>query len=209
MAESTLMVNDLSSAELLGEDPQAGFRAGQNWSSIFVLASGRHVNITIDATTNGGFETWVKAAGKPEWRADPRFATAEDRMANRAALEAAIGEWVAQFTTAAELEAAIGVSTVLAAEVRTVPELADTQWAQERQAFVPIALGAGNEVVVPQSPWRFSDAEAGVRPIVGFRGEHNRELLSRVLGLSDAEIDRLAADGVISDRVPGWRRQTK
>ncbi|MDH4077291.1 MAG: CoA transferase, partial [Acidimicrobiia bacterium] len=32
MAESTLMVNDLSSAELLGEDPQAGFKAGQNWS---------------------------------------------------------------------------------------------------------------------------------------------------------------------------------
>jgi CoA:oxalate CoA-transferase len=206
MAESTLMVNDLSSAELLGEDPTAGFRAGQNWSSIFRLGSGRHVNVTIDATTDGGFETWLKAANRPDWRADPRFATADDRVANRVALEAEIGAWVARFATAAELEAAIGVSTVLAAELRTVPELAATDWAAERQAFVPVDLGAGHEVVVPQSPWRFSDAEAGLQPVVGFRGEHNREVLARVLGLSDVELDRLAADGVISDRVPGWRR---
>lgn len=206
MAESTLMVNDLSSAELLGEDPQAGFRAGQNWSPIFRLGSGRFVNVTLDSTTDGGFRTWVDAMGRPELRDDPRFATAADRVAHRAELEAELQRWVLNHQTAEELERAIGVSTVLAAEVRTVPDLAATGWAAERGAFVPIDIGASQEIVVPQSPWRFSEAEAGVRPIVGFRGEHNREVLARLLDLSDAEIDRLAADGVISDRVPGWRR---
>jgi crotonobetainyl-CoA:carnitine CoA-transferase CaiB-like acyl-CoA transferase len=206
MAESTLMVNDLSSAELLGEDPEAGFRAGQNWSPIFRLRNGRAVNITLDSTTDGAFNVWVKATGRTDWRDDPRFATAADRNQHRAELEAEIAAWVVRFDTAEELERAIGVSTVLAAELRTVPELAATQWAAERGAFVDVDLGAGNSVVVPQAPWRFSDADSGARPIVGFRGEHNREVLSRMLGMTDAEIDRLAADGVVSDRVPAWRR---
>jgi crotonobetainyl-CoA:carnitine CoA-transferase CaiB-like acyl-CoA transferase len=205
MAESTLMVNDLSSAELLGEDPVAGFRAGQNWSAIFRLRNGRAVNVTLDSTTDGAFNVWVKATGRADWRDDPRFATAADRNVHRAELEAEIGPWVARFETAEELERAIGVSTVLAAELRTVPELAATPWAAERGAFVDVDLGAGNSVVVPQAPWRFSDADSGAKPVVGFRGEHNRQVLSRVLGMTDAEIDALVADGVLSDRVPAWR----
>lgn len=206
MAESTLMVNDAASAELLGEDPVAGFRAGQNWSPIFRLRNGRAVNVTLDSTTDGGFGVWTTATGRTDLRDDPRFATAVLRNEHRAELEAELARWVVQFETAEQLEAAIGVSTVLAAELRTVPELAATQWAAERGAFVEVDLGAGNSVVVPQAPWRFSAADSGVQPVVGFRGEHNREVLARVLGLDDAEIDRLVAEGVVSDRVPAWRR---
>ncbi|MCC6434042.1 MAG: CoA transferase [Acidimicrobiales bacterium] len=205
MAESTLVVNDMAANELTGQDPMTGFKGGQNWSAIYPLRSGRHVNVTIDATTRGGFGMWCKATGRPELADDPRFATEEDRVANRGALEAEIGRWVAGFDTAAELEAAIGVSTVLAAEVRTVPELAATDWAAERGAFVPIDVGRGNEVTVPQAPWRFSDADSGVKPFAGFRGEHNREVLADLAGVDDTELARLVADGVISDRVPEWR----
>jgi CoA:oxalate CoA-transferase len=206
MAESTLMVNDLSSAELAGADPESGFRAGQNWSPIFRLATGRFVNITLDSTTDGGFGVWCTAMKRPELRDDPRFATALDRNRNRAALEAEISTFVARFETAEDLERAIGVSTVLAAELRTVPELAATPWAAERGAFVDVDLGKGAAVTVPQAPWRFSDAESGAQPIVGFRGEHNREVLARLAGVDDAEYERLAADRVVSDRVPDWRR---
>jgi crotonobetainyl-CoA:carnitine CoA-transferase CaiB-like acyl-CoA transferase len=207
MAESTLMVNDIASAELAGQDPTEGFKAGQNWSSILRLRSGRWVNITLDPTTDGGFGVWVKATGRDDLRSDPRFATLASRVANRAALEAEIGLFVAGFDTAAELEAAIGVSTVLAAEVRTVPELAATDWARERGAFVPVDLGNGKAVTVPQSPWRFRGAESGLKPVIGFRGEHNREVLADLLGLDDAEIARLGADGVVSARVPDWRKR--
>jgi len=208
MAESTLMVNDIASAELAGQDPTDGFKAGQNWSSILRLRSGRWVNITLDPTTDGGFGVWCKATGRDDLRSDPRFATLAARAANRAALEAEIGLFVANFDTAAELEAAIGMSTVLAAEVRTVPELAATDWAAERGAFVPVDLGNGTSVTVPQSPWRFRGADSGLKPVIGFRGEHNREVLADLLGLDDAEIARLSADGVVSSRVPDWRKRT-
>ncbi|MGD9753146.1 MAG: CaiB/BaiF CoA transferase family protein [Acidimicrobiia bacterium] len=206
MAESTLVVNDLAASELTGEDPVAGFKGGQNWSAIYRLRSGRHVNVTIDGTTRGGFGMWCKALGRPELADDPRFGSEASRVAHRAELEAEIAAWVAQFDSAAELEAAIGVSTVLAAEVRTVPELAATEWAAERGAFVDIDLGQGHPVTIPQAPWRFSDADSGVQPFAGFRGEHNREVLTELAGVDEAELARLAEDGVISERVPDWRR---
>lgn len=110
------------------------------------------------------------------------------------------------FDDAASLEAAVGVSAVLAAEVRSVAELAETPWAAERGAFVDVDVSPGAAIRVPRSPWRFSDADTGARPGLGFRGEDNREVLGALLRLDDAELDRLQADGVLSERVPVWWR---
>ena len=205
MAESTLVANDLVSSQLTGEDPMVGFKGGQNWSPIFRLANGRFVNVTIDSTTNAAFAIWCRAMNRPELADDPRFAEIETRVANRAALEAEIATWVVQFDSAEALEKAIGVSTVLCAEVRTPAELAATPWAAERGAFVTVDTGRGEMVTVPQSPWRFSDADSGVVPYVGFRGDDNRAVLAELAGASEAEIAALEAEGVVSARPPRWR----
>ena len=207
MAESTLVVNDMASVELTGLDPEVGFRAGQNWSPIFTLSNGRHVNVTLDSTTNGGFEIWMRAMNRADLADDPRFALIDDRVLHRAELEAEIAKWVAQFEDAADLEAAIGESGVLCAEIRTVQQLADTDWAAERGAFVDVDTGRGELVTVPQAPWRFNDAASGVTPFVGFRGEHNREVLREMAGATDAEIDELIEAGVVSARAPRWQRE--
>ena len=202
MAEATLVVNDLAATDLTGQDPDSGFRAGQNWSPIFNLANGRHVNVTLATTNVGAFEMWIEAMDRPELAKDPRFALIADRARHQDELEAEIASWVAGFETAAELEAAFTQSGVLAAEVRTVQELAATQWASERGAFVEVDTGRGETVMVPQAPWRFSEADSGVNPVLGYRGEHNREVLRDLGGATDDEIDVLIADGVVSDRPP-------
>jgi CoA:oxalate CoA-transferase len=202
MAESTLVANDLASVELSGLEPDEGFRGGQHRTPIYRLATGRAVCVTVDPTTTGGFGVWWRAMGRPELADDPRFATAIDRTNNRAGLDAELARWVAGFDTAVDLERALGTSAVLAAEVRTVAELAATPWAAERGAFVEVEVGDGPAVQVPQSPWRFSQADAGVVPVVGFRGEHNRAVLAELAGLDDEELDALEADGVVSQRVP-------
>lgn len=206
MAESMLVANDLASTELTGEDPAHGFKPGQNWSPILRLASGRHVNITLDATTNGGFRTWVRAMDRPELAEDPRFADIVDRVRNRAALEAELAAWAATFDDAAALQAAIGVSTVMVSEVRTTAELAATDWAAERGAFVEVDTGRGETVTVPQAPWRFRGATSGVGTAAGYRGQHNREVLRELLGASDADVDAFLADGTLSERPPSWLR---
>lgn len=206
MAESMLVSNDLVSGELTGEDPTTGFRGGQNWSPIVPISTGKFVNITIDSTTNAGFEILWKAMGRPELAEDSRFSVLEERVKHRPALEAEIALWTVNFDSAKAIEEAIGVSTVLVAEIRTVPELAATDWAAERGAFVDVDIGNGSTVTVPQAPWRYRGATSGVQAEkLGFRGDHNREVLTELLGASDAEIDALDESGVISDRPPRWR----
>lgn len=202
MAESTLMANDSAPAELSGIDVTEGFRAGQHRTPVYRLSTGRGVAITIDPTTPAGFETFWRAMERPELAEDERFATSAARIANRAPYDEVIGAWIATIDDAATLERRLANSTVLAAEVRTVPELASTPWAAERGAFVEVPVGDTATVRVTQSPWRFSDGETGVRPVIGYRGQHNREVLRDLLGLSDARIDELEAQGVVSDRPP-------
>jgi crotonobetainyl-CoA:carnitine CoA-transferase CaiB-like acyl-CoA transferase len=140
--------------------------------------------------------------GRPDLAADPRFADIVDRVRNRAALEAELAAWVATFDSARALQDAIGVSSVIVSEVRTTAELAATEWAAERGAFVEVDTGRGQTVTVPQAPWRFAGAPSGVGGRAGYRGEHNREVLRELIGADDAELDRLEADGILSDRPP-------
>ncbi|WP_419552368.1 CaiB/BaiF CoA transferase family protein [Candidatus Poriferisodalis sp.] len=205
MAESTLMCNDLAATDLTGQDPQIGFKGGQNWAAVYPLSNGRHVTVTLDLTANFGMKVITAAMDRPDLRVDPRFARIEDRVHHRDELEAIFGEWVSQFDSAEAVEAAIGVKPVMAAEVRTVPELAATDWAQERGAFVDVVAGeAAVPLTVPQSPWRFAGADAGAPPgaVAGDRGQHNREVLAELAGLDAAAIDKLEADGVVSSGPP-------
>ena len=61
---------------------------------------------------------------------------------------------------------------------------------------------SGRRVPVLDSPYRYSDASAGVRGLPAFRGEDNREVLSEVLGIDEKAIEDLERAGVISARVP-------
>ena len=208
MAESTLMVNDLAAIEMTGQDPMVGFKGGQNWSPVLRLANGRYVSLTIDITTNDGFRYMIEAMNRPELAQDPRFAIIENRVENREALTQILAEFVATFDAARDVEAAIGPGGVIAAEVRSVPELAATDWAQERGACVDVDTGRGEMITIPQSPWRFRDVEAGVKPSVGYRGQNNRQVLTELLGMSPEELDDLENDAVISSRPPRWSRDS-
>ena len=46
--------------------------------------------------------------------------------------------------------------------VRSVEEAADSDWAAARGASPRWATGADGTIRIPDAPWRFSDAEAGV-----------------------------------------------
>jgi crotonobetainyl-CoA:carnitine CoA-transferase CaiB-like acyl-CoA transferase len=49
------------------------------------------------------------------------------------------------------------------------------------------------------TPWRFVEANPQLRHGSPLFGEHNREVLGGVLGLSDDELGELAAKNVIGD----------
>ena len=87
--------------------------------------------------------------------------------------------------------------------LRTVPEVADSDWARERDAIVEVPDRGGGTLRIPNSPWHFSDADVGVRGQPAYRGEHNREVLRRALRARPTRSSTaLEADGVLSSRLP-------
>jgi CoA:oxalate CoA-transferase len=145
------------------------------------------------------FELFCRAMDRPDLLTDERFADPKTRTRNRDVLTEIVAEWVATFETATDLEAALDQVRLPVGVVRSVEELAATDWAAERGAITDVSDRSGGTIRIPSSPWRFSDADAGVRRDPTWRGEHNREVLLEV-GLTDAEIDRLEADGILSSR---------
>ena len=60
----------------------------------------------------------------------------------------------------------------------------------------------GGTVRLPNTPWRFASADVGMHGEPRYRGEDNRSVLGELLGLDDAELDRLEAEAVLSSRLP-------
>jgi crotonobetainyl-CoA:carnitine CoA-transferase CaiB-like acyl-CoA transferase len=194
MAASMLHVNEHVSGELYGAGRGPGPR-------LYRTRDGRWSTTSADAWAPGVFELFCKAMDRADLLTDPRFADERTRARNRDALVEIVTEWVSGFETATDLEAALDGVRLPVGVVRSVTELAESEWSVERGAVTDVSDRGGGTIKVPSSPWRFSDAEAGIRRDPCWRGEHNRDVLGE-LGLTDAEIDRLEADGILSSRPP-------
>ena len=203
MAEALLHVNDFTHWDLADADPGSSRPSlAPVYSPIVTTGDGTDLVIAGDPGNGIVFEGYVLAMDRPELRDDPRFAL-EARADHRHEMLDIIRDWVASFDRVEDLQARLDEIGLVNGVVRTIAEAADTDWARDRGAVVEVDDRRGGVARIPQAPWRFSDAETGVRGVSAWRGEHNREVLSELLGLDPASIERLEADGVLSARAPG------
>ena len=156
------------------------------------------------AITCEGDDEWIrlaKEAGHPEWAAQADFATAAARRRNRAALDRLVESWTAEcepFALMQRLQSAgIAAGVAQTAEDRADrdPQLRELEWLTELDA-----TNFGRWPVAAPSV-KMSETPQFIGGLVG-RGaadyaEHNYEVYQEVLGLSAAEVDELAAEGVI------------
>ena len=202
MAAALLTVNEHVQADLsdidIG-DELASLSPGS--APILDGPGGRRLTIAGDPCASHTFPTYLRVMGREDLATDPRFADVTSRRAHREELLAEVQRWVDGFATLEEVEEALGRVRLPMGVVRSVAEIAGSDWAAGRGAVAEVSDRAGGTIRLPDAPWRFSDAEVGVAGDPSFRGEHNREVLAE-LGLADGDIDRLEADGVLSARVP-------
>jgi crotonobetainyl-CoA:carnitine CoA-transferase CaiB-like acyl-CoA transferase len=142
---------------------------------------------------------WPKLArllGRDDWAAHPKLQTAAGRRAIESDIEAAISAWTAARDPDAAMEAlqAAGVAAGVARlpiELLKDPQLHARGFIQEiDRAFI-------GRHPQPSMPFRETDGPFPIRTAPPTLGEHNREILGGLLGLSDAEIDQLAREGII------------
>jgi crotonobetainyl-CoA:carnitine CoA-transferase CaiB-like acyl-CoA transferase len=142
---------------------------------------------------------WPKLArllGRADWADDKTLKTAAGRRNIENEIEAAIGAW----TFAREPEAAMAAlqAAGIASGVARLPIelLADPQL-HARGFIQEIDRAFIGRHPQPSMPFREGEKPFPIRTPPPTLGEHNREILVGLLGLSDAEFEQLARDGII------------
>jgi crotonobetainyl-CoA:carnitine CoA-transferase CaiB-like acyl-CoA transferase len=168
--------------------PQKGRRP------LYTATRARDGFVIITPISQANFEDMARAAGHPEWIADPRFAGNRARGENWSALMALLDKWAAT-RTAADCERIMREGGVPCSRYNTVAEAIASPWAAERGAMAEVRDGAGS-FRVPNPPFQMGESLSQARGWVDRLGGHNREAL-RELGRNEAEIDRLYQEGVL------------
>lgn len=178
----------------LVKEPTGGGIATAAPSNAYRSADGAWV--LIAANSEPLFAKLATLMGRPELIGAPGYDGNAARVANSAELDRMIGQWSGQHGTE-ELMALLGQADIPNSKAYTAADCAaDPQYlarAMVREVDDPhfgTVLHAGVVPHIPESPgevrWPGPDV-----------GQHNREILNRLLELDDARIDRLQAEGVI------------
>jgi formyl-CoA transferase len=165
-------------------------------SNIYRTADGSWVVIAANQDTL--FRRLCQAMGRPELATDDRFATHVARGRNQDELDKIIGAWAADKQPRDIIEE-LSAAGVVAGPINTVAEVVNDPQLRARGMLVehfderigrPV-LGPG---IVPQlsaTPGRVRNA-GPARP-----GQHNGEIYTGLLGMSDAEMEALRTEGVL------------
>lgn len=146
----------------------------------------------------GGEREWaalVRVLADPEL-ADARFAGPTERWRNQDALDAIVARW----TRARSVDAAVDAlqrAGVPATRVHSEESVGLDPHLLARDFFPELEHPVVGKRRVVGTPWRFDSADVGIRTPAPLIGQHNDAVLGGILGLSEAEIARLVADGVV------------
>jgi crotonobetainyl-CoA:carnitine CoA-transferase CaiB-like acyl-CoA transferase len=154
--------------------------------------------IVISIAGDREWAAFCDATGHPEWKDDARFADVLSRHANHDALDQLIETWTRDqdHYEAFHLLQRAGIA---AAPVLNGKELLlDPHMRARGQFDVVDQPHIGRRPVQRHLAAKFGKFEAAAQGPAPTFGQHNKEVLGGLLGLSDEELAQLEADGVIA-----------
>ena len=204
MAQTMLYVNEHVQNELFEDDvPNDQIRSFQPGDyPILQTGDGTYVVVSGHPAERGTFDLFVNAMQHPSMLEDERFKDVATRLQNLDALANELRDWARSIQTAQEIEDVMAEAGLAMGVVRTMNELADTEWAEDRNVIIDADDRYGSTFRVPNAPWVFSGSDVSTRGIPKFRGEDNAEVLQQLAGVSPEKVEQLTASGVLSIRLP-------
>ena len=152
--------------------------------------------LSMSSSAQSVFERTMHAIGKPHLIKDPRFLDNRLRGVNHLEIDAEIGQWCALHTLDDAMRILVEHEAA-AAPVYSVAEVVEDPHFTERGSVVSVddpTLGP----VRMQAPFpRLSDTPGRLRFTGPKLGAHNKAIYSSLLGLTDADIEQLRAQGTI------------
>ncbi len=155
--------------------------------------------IAISVTSDAEWQALCALAGFDDALACLRL---DERIDRHDALDAAINDWTAT-RDHAEVMQTLQRAGIAAVAVFDAQELVENEHLAARGFYVPITHPDAGTFVFPGLPAHLSATPASYRLPAPGLGEHNREVLGGILGMSDNELAALEAEGVIASEPPG------
>jgi benzylsuccinate CoA-transferase BbsF subunit len=152
--------------------------------------------ISIAISNDEEWRALVAAMGSPAWADDARFADQLRRWHNQDEIDKHIGEWALNYSDY-EIMDMLQRAGVAAMPAFDSEELFTDPHCKERNVFVPTEHATEGRLYAVAPPWKFSETPAQVTKAAPQLGEDNDYVLRELLGLSQKEIDKFTADGVL------------
>ncbi len=163
-------------------------------SNVYRCSDGDYL---IGANQDAVWARLAAAMGRPELATDPRYADHVSRGRNQKELDELIEAWTLT-KTVEEVETLMIEHSVPAGKIYRAPEMLDDPHFAAREAIVRVDHPRWGRLPMQNAFPKLSNTPSQVRSIAPQTvGEHNAEVYSHLLGISEAELARLANEGVI------------
>jgi crotonobetainyl-CoA:carnitine CoA-transferase CaiB-like acyl-CoA transferase len=138
-----------------------------------------------------------RVMGQPELATDPRYATNVARLERLSEVVKLIEEWLATTESDEAATATLQKKHIPVAPVLSIGEAVAHPHLRERGTVRTITDRIFGEFEAPGFPLRFSAFPERLPLEASLLGEHNREVLSQLLGYSEDRIRTLETEGVL------------
>lgn len=151
-------------------------------------------DLALAVGTEKLWREFCPAIGHPEWANDPRFDRNATRNRNRSELIALLQE---TFLTKPyeEWEAILLKAGIPVGRINDLRDLVDHPQVLARRSIVEVEHPRAGMLRMTGIPIRLSETPGEIRTAAPLLGEHNREVLSELLGMAQAEYDDLRRAG--------------
>src|SRR6266511_4070703 len=189
------LANQAESFLVTGEPPR---RLGNAHPSIvpyqaFATADG---HLVLAVGNDAQFARFCEVAGRPDLAGDPRFATNAGRVEARAVLVPLLAPLLASRTTAAWV-AALEAADVPCGPINDLAQVFADPQVRHRGLRVELPRPGGGTVPAVASPIRLSRTPVRHDTPPPALGEHTREVLVGLLGMTEGEVEKLRSRGVL------------
>ncbi|OGA16136.1 MAG: CoA-transferase [Betaproteobacteria bacterium RIFCSPLOWO2_02_FULL_66_14] len=160
---------------------------------VFATSDG---HIILAVGNDSQFASFCQAAGCPELAQETRFRTNSQRIVHRAELTPLIAE-VMRTRSKREWIEALEAANVPCGPINNMKEVFEDPQVRHRGLRIDMPHPLGGVAPMVASPMRLSGTPVDYRQAPPLLGQHNAEIYGGLLGMSEAEIAQLGADGII------------
>jgi formyl-CoA transferase len=155
--------------------------------------------VVIGGNSDGIFRRFMTAIGRADLANDPRMRDNPGRAANGLELNEAISEWTRAHSVDEVMEV-MTAANVPAGPIYSVADLMEDPHFKAREMFIEREVpvdGGPQPVIFPGVVPKLEQMPGAVRWVGPELGEHTREVLGGILGLSDSELAELEQRRVV------------